>query len=458
MAERPYVVIAGCGKVGEKIVSMLYQEDFAIAVIDKNADRVSDLVNKYDIRGITGNGASEEVLRDADIRNADMFIAVSKSDELNLLFCTLVKAIKDIPTVARVRTPVYTESLHLLKKTLGITMIINPEMEAAIEASRILSLPAAYDVTVLGGGMVELVKFSLPKECLYLNRTVSEIDNAIPGQFIIAAVHRRKTDEIFIPGGDFVVEENDHISMIAPKKDVRPFFKKMGISNPKVKNCLIVGGGKASYFLAKELIKNKINVKIIERDIETCNLLSELLPDAIIIHGDGSNEGLLLEEGIQDAQAFVPFTGIDEENVILSLHAKANSSAKIILKLDRGSFEQTIRDLHAGTAISPRNITTEAIVAYARAMKSASGSKIEALYHMYDGRVEVLEFKINQASKATDILLKDLSLKKGTVVGFIRRKDEFIVPKGNDCIKLGDAVTIVTRNLGFKDIDDIIDD
>ena len=456
MADKPYVVISGCGKVGEKIVSMLYAEGFLIAVIDKNADRINDLVNQYDIRGIVANGASEEALKDAEIKEADMFIAVSKSDELNLLCCTLVKAIKDIPTVARVRTPVYTESVHLLKQALGITMIINPELETAIEASRILSLPAAYDVTLLGGGKAELVKFKIPPNCTYINHTISEIDNAIPGEFIIGAIHRAD-DSIHIPGGDFVIEANDHVSLIAPKQVVRTFFKKMGIENQKVKNCMIVGGGKASYFLAKELIKNKIVVKIIERDQETCTLLSELLPEAIIIHGDGSNEGLLLEEGLSETQAFVPFTGIDEENVILALHAKANSDAKIILKLDRGSFGRTIRGLHAGTTLSPRSITTEAIVAYARAMKSASGSKIEALYHMYDERVEVLEFRIDQTSKAINIPLKDLSLKKGTVVGFIKRDEEFIVPKGNDCIKQGDTVMIITRNLGFNNIDDILD-
>ena len=303
----------------------------------------------------------------------------------------------------------------------------------------------------------QLVKFKIPDNCSYTGHTVSEIDNSIPGQFIIPAIHR-VGEGVHIPRGDFVLEAGDHVSLIAPKEVVRTFFKKMGIENPKVKNCMIIGGGKASYFLAKELIKNKIIVKIIERDMDTCNLLSDLLPEAIIIHGDGSNEGLLLEEGLRESQAFVPFTGIDEENVILALHAKANSDAKIILKLDRGSFGKTIRDLHAGTALSPRNITTEAIVAYARAMKSASGSKIEALYHMYDERVEVLEFRIDQTTKATNIPLKDLALKKGTVVGLIRRHSEFIVPKGNDCIKLGDTVMIITRNLGFKDIDDILDE
>ena len=454
--EKPYVVIVGCGKVGEKILDRLYHEDFLIAVIDNNAERVNDLVNQYDILGIVGNGASEEALNDANIMNADLFVAVSKSDEFNLLCCSLVKAIKGIPTIARVRTPVYNDSLHLLKTALGIKLIINPELEAAKEAARILSLPIADDVTLIGGGKAEIVRFTLPDNCNHLNETISQIDNDIPGSFIIPVVNR-PNDGIQIPRGDFVLKAGDHISLIAPKKVVRYFFKKMKIDNPKVKNCMIIGGGYCSFFLARELIRNKIAVKIIERDKKRCEQLTEVLPEAIIINGDGANEGLLIEEGLEDSQAFVPFTGIDEENIILALHAKANSNAKIITKLDRGSFHETIANLNAGTTLFPSNITTEAIVAYARAMKSASGSKIQALYHMYDDQVEVLEFLIDNSTKATDIPLKDLSLKKGTVVGFIRRGDTFIVPKGNDCIKQGDTVMVITRIPGFKDIDDILD-
>lgn len=454
--DKPYVVIVGCGKVGEKILDRLYAEDFLIAVIDNNAARIGDLVNKYDILGIVGNGASEDALNNADIMRADLFIAVSKSDEFNLLCCSLVKAIKGIPTIARVRTPVYNDSLHLLKSALGIKLIINPDLEAAKEAARILSLPVADDVTLLGEGKAEIVRFTLPDNCNHLNETISQIDSDIPGSFIIPVVDRPE-EGIHIPRGDFVLKAGDRMTLIAPKKVVRSFFKKMRIDNPKVKNCMIIGGGYCSYFLAKELIRNKIAVKIIEIDKKRCERLTELLPEAIIINGDGANEGLLMEEGLEDSQAFVPFTGIDEENIILALHAKANSDAKIITKLDRGSFHDTISNLNAGTTLFPRNITSEAIVAYARAMKSASGSKIQALYHMYDDQVEVLEFLIDQPTKATDTPLKDLSLKKGTVVGFIKRGESFIVPKGNDCIKQGDAVMIITRNLGFKDIDDILE-
>ncbi len=451
----PYVIIAGCGKVGEKIVHVLNAENFSIAVIDWNAQRINDLVNQYDILGIVGNGASEEALTNADVESADLFIAVSPSDEFNLLCCALVKAMKDIPTIARVRTPVYTESVHLIKKALGTTMIINPELETAMESSRILSLPAAYDVTLLAGGKAELVKFKMPENNRFSGKSISEIDNAIPGDFIIAAIHR-SNDEVYIPNGDFVLEPRDHVSLIASKKMVRTFFKEMRIENEKVKNCMIIGGGRSSYFLAKELIKNRINVKIIEKDLIKCHRLSDKLPEAIIIHGDGANEGLLLEEGLTDTQGFVAFTGIDEENVILALHAQANSNAKVIFKLDRGSFKQTLKDLHAGTTLSPRDITTEAIVAYARAMKSASGSKIETLYHMYDERVEVLEFSIDQETRVTNIPLKDLPIKDGTVIGFIRRGEQFIVPKGNDCIMQGDTVLIVTINLQFSEIDDIL--
>ena len=450
----PYVVIAGCGKVGEKIVKMLFEEKFNISVIDTNANRVNDLVNQYDILGVVGNGASEDALERADVKSADLFIAVTPSDEFNLLCCALVKAVKDIPTIARVRTPVYSESVALIMKSLGITMIINPEQEAAMEAARILSLPAANDVTLLGNGKAQVVRFVMPDDNKYASHTISEIDNAIKGEFIIGAIKRG--DDVYIPDGNFTVEAGDHISLIASGEMIRTFFHKMKMENKKVKNCLIVGGGRTSYFLAKELIKNDVEVKIIEKDLIRCHRLSDVLPEAIIINGDGANEGLLLEEGLPDTQGFAAFTGIDEQNVILALHAKANSNAKVIYKLDRGNFIKTLDNLDAGTLLSPRDITSEAIIRYARAMKSASDSEIEALYHMYDEQVELLAFRIDKRSAATDIPLKELPIKKGTVVGYIRRDEQFIVPKGNDCIKVGDVVMIVSKNLGFSEIDDIL--
>ena len=455
--DSPYVVIVGCGKVGQKIVSCLYEEKFSIAVIDNDADEVADIINEYDVLGVVGNGASEQALEEADIVSADIFIAVSQSDEFNLLCCALVKSIKDIPTIARVRTPVYTDSIHLLKKSLGITMIINPELETAVEAARILNLPAAYSVTVLGGGESILSRAMVPAESKIVGKTLMEIDNMVAGDFLIPIVYRSGTD-IYIPDGDFKIEAEDNIALLSTKQVAHNFYESMGFNNTKVKNCMIVGGGRTAYFLARELIKNKTKVKIIEQNIDRCKELSDLLPEAIIIHGDGSNEGLLLEEGLTDTQGFVPFTGIDEENVVLALHAKANSDAKIVLKFDRGSFIKTVRELDAGTMLFTRNITSDAIVAFARTMKSTKGSKIQSLYSMYDGKIEVLEFLIDTSSDATDTPLKDLKLKPGTVISTIRRGRRIIIPKGNDKILKGDIIDIVTTNIGLKDLDEILDD
>ena len=387
------IIIVGCGKVGTTLVEQLSKEGHDIIIIDKNAKKVQEIANIYDIMGIVGNGASYSVQMDAGIEDTDLIISVTESDELNLLCCTVAKQVGDCAAIARVRTPDYSKEAGYLREKLGLAMIINPELEAAREAARILFLPSALEVNSFAHGQAELIKFAI-----------------------------------------------SHI----------------GFETKQVKNTMIIGGGKAAYYLAKNLLDVGIDVKIIESNKERCEELSILLPKAIIINGDGTDQELLREEGLPYVESFVPLTGIDEENILLTLHTRQVSKAKVITKINRINFKDVIAKLDLGSVIYPRYITSEAIIAYVRARQASLDSNIETLYHMFDHRVEAIEFRVYEESAVTNIPLKDLALKKDLLFCFINRNGAIILPNGQDSIQVGDTVMVVTTHTGFNDLRDIL--
>ena len=384
------IIIVGCGKVGMTLIEQLSKEGHDITIIDKNAAKVQEMSNLYDIMGLVGNGASYSVQMEAGIENADLIIAVTASDELNLLCCTVAKQVGDCAAIARVRTPDYSKEAGYLREKLGLTMIINPELEASLETARILYLPTALEVNSFAHGQAEIVKFKIPDGNLLDGMTIATLGKSITNDILICAIERE--GEVYIPGGNFQMAKDDIVSFVAPRRHIRSFLKKIGFKTKQVKDAMIVGGGKASYYLAKQLIAMGIDVKIIEQNKERCEELSILLPEAIIINGDGTDEEVLREEGIEYAQAFIPLTGIDEENIMLTLHAKQVSNAKLITKINRSTFKNVISKLDLGSVIYPRYITSEAIIAYVRAKKNSTNSNIETLYHMFDNRAEAIEF------------------------------------------------------------------
>ena len=439
------IIIVGCGKVGMTLIEQLSKEGHDITIIDKNAAKVQEMSNLYDIMGLVGNGASYSVQMEAGIENADLIIAVTASDELNLLCCTVAKQVGDCAAIARVRTPDYSKEAGYLREKLGLTMIINPELEASLETARILYLPTALEVNSFAHGQAEIVKFKIPEGNLL---------DGMTNEILICAIERE--GEVYIPGGNFQMAKNDIVSFVAPRRHIRSFLKKIGFKTKQVKDAMIVGGGKASYYLAKQLIAMGIDVKIIEQNKERCEELSILLPEAIIINGDGTDEEVLREEGIEYAQAFIPLTGIDEENIMLTLHAKQVSNAKLITKINRSTFKNVISKLDLGSVIYPRYITSEAIIAYVRAKKNSTNSNIETLYHMFDNRAEAIEFRVDEPSSVTGIPLKDLMLKNDLLVSFIYRNGKVQIPSGLDTIEVGDTVMIVTTHTGLDNIQDII--
>ena len=448
------IIIVGCGKVGANLVAQLSKEGHDITVIDKKAEKIQDITNIYDVMGLVGNGASYSTQMEAGIEETDLIIAVTDSDELNLLCCTVAKRVGKCAAIARVRTPDYSEETGYLREQLGLALIINPELEAAREVARILYLPTALEVNSFAHGQAELVKFKVPEGNLLNGLSLAYLGKNITNDILICAVERN--GEVYMPNGDFVLQSGDVVSFVSERHIARDFLKQIGLATRQVKDTMIIGASKAAYYLAKELLNMGISVKIIEKEKENCESLSVKLPKAIIINGDGTDPDILKEEGIETVQSFIPLTGIDEENIMLTLYAKQVSKAKVVTKINRVNYKQVINNLDLGSLVYPKYITSEAIIAYVRAKKNSMGSNIETLYHMFDSRVEAIEFIVEENSKVSGVPIKDLKLKKDVLISFINHNGHIIIPTGNDEIEDGDTVMIVTKNTGFTGIDDIV--
>lgn len=448
------IIIVGCGKVGANLVDQLSKEGHDITVIDKKAEKIQDITNIYDVMGLVGNGASYSTQMEAGIEETDLIIAVTDSDELNLLCCTVAKRVGKCAAIARVRTPDYSEETGYLREQLGLALIINPELEAAREVARILYLPTALEVNSFAHGQAELVKFKVPEGNLLNGLSLAYLGKNITNDILICAVERN--GEVYMPNGDFVLRSGDVVSFVSERHIARDFLKQIGLATRQVKDTMIIGASKAAYYLAKELLNMGISVKIIEKEKENCESLSVKLPKAIIINGDGTDPDILKEEGIETVQSFIPLTGIDEENIMLTLYAKQVSKAKVVTKINRVNYKQVINNLDLGSLVYPKYITSEAIIAYVRAKKNSMGSNIETLYHMFDSRVEAIEFIVEENSKVSGVPIKDLKLKKDVLISFINHNGHIIIPTGNDEIEDGDTVMIVTKNTGFTGIDDIV--
>ncbi|MDD3218947.1 MAG: Trk system potassium transporter TrkA [Lachnospiraceae bacterium] len=448
------IIIVGCGKVGMTITEQLSNEGHDLAVIDLNNGVIHDATNNFDVMGVVGNGASYNVQMEAGIEEADVLIAVTASDELNLLCCLIAKKAGNCNTIARVRNPMYNKEINFIKEELGLSMIINPEYAAATEISRILRFPTAIKIDTFAKGKVELLEFIIAEGSLLHNCSLIDVAKQLKTDVLVCAVERN--EEVIIPNGSFVLHQGDVISIVAPPRNSRMFFKKIGVDTHQVKNAMIVGGGTIAYYLAASLLNMGIDVKIVEKNQERCEQLSELLPKAVIIHGDATNEDVLMEEGITHCEAFVSLTGIDEGNIFLSLFARNQSKAKIVTKINRISFDDIINTFNLGSLIYPKYITAEYIVRYVRAMQNSIGSNVETLYRIIDNKVEALEFVIRENNGIVGIPLEKLNLKNNLLIACINRRGSIIAPNGQTEIKVGDTVIIVTTQKGLQDIKDIL--
>lgn len=449
------IIIVGCGKVGTKLVEQLSrEEEHNITLVDVRAYVVQDVVNEYDIMGVVGSGTDIDTLTEADVEKADVIIAVAGSDELNLMICLMAKKLGNCQTIARVRKPEYFKSINLIKEELGLTMVINPEQAAAHEIARVLRFPSAIKIDTFAKGRVEILNFEVSEGNVLDGMKLSEISSKLKTPILVCGVERN--DEAFIPSGNFVIHANDLISIVAPIGEAGKFFKKIGVRTDRVKDALIVGGGETAYYLAKRLLKTGIDVKIIEQSQDRCDELFQLLPEATITHGDGTDNKVLIEEGIQKYDSFISLTNIDEENVLLSLYAKSITDGKVVTKINRIDYGNVLDDLQLGTTIYPKNITAEYILRFVRAKQNSLGSSIETMHFILDGKAEALEFRVKENSPISNKKLMDLKLKENILIVSINRSGKIIIPHGQDIILPEDTVVVVTLKEGFTDISDIL--
>lgn len=448
------IVIIGDGKVGYKLAKQLSSEKYDIILIDNNEEKLRKSIERMDVFCVVGEGGSVEVQQRADVPHADLVIACTSTDECNMLSCLIARRLGARHTIARVRNPIYYKQIDFLKKDLHLSMVVNPELIVVGDITRLLLFPDASKVETFVKGRVELVEF--PIHCGKLEGlSLSELYARFQVQVLVCAVESGET--VLIPDGDYILKAGDKLHIAASHQNMEQFFKKIALRKEKIKNAMICGGGRVAYYLASQLCNLGMNVKIIERNRERCEELCELLPQATIINGDATEHDLLIEEGIEKTDAFIALTGMDEENIIMSLFASKQSVSKVIVKINEDRRAMMIDELGLDSIVSAKTATADAILGYVRARRNSQCSaNVETMYQLLDGRVEALEFIIKSENAYTGVPLKDLNLKVNNIIACIARGRKIIIPNGDDSIQVGDSVVIITMTKQIRDLDDIL--
>lgn len=450
------IIIMGNGKIGRTLISSLVKEGHNIIAIDDDSAVITELTNIYDIMGVCGNGVDCDVLEEADVENAELFVATTGSDELNMLACFLAKKMGATQTIARIRNPEYNDrSLRFMRQHLDLSLSINPDLLAAQELFNILKLPSAVKIEKFSRRNFEILELKLKEDSEIGGMNLIELRSKYNAKFLICTVQRG--EEVFIPDGNFVLKGGDKIGITADKSEIHKLLKSMKILRRQAKSVMILGGSKTAFYLAKMLINAGSSVKIIERDRDICHKLCDTLPKAVIIHGDGAQQELLLEAGLESTDAFVALTGMDEENILISIFAQTQGVPKVISKSNRPELYSMAKKLGLDCVVSPREITSDLVVSYARALKNSLGdNNIETLYNLMDGKAEALEFNVTAQSNVTDIPLRDLKTRPNALIAGIIRGRKAIIPSGEDLIMVGDKVIVITSGRGLSDLTDIL--
>ena len=452
------IIISGCGKVGHTLAKQLVKENHDIIIIDNDPRIAEEVGNELDVFCVTGDAASHEVLTEAGVQDADLIISMTESDEKNLLICLIGKKLGVKHTIARVRNPVYAESVSLIKHDLGLSMFINPELSAAREISRILRCPAATKIEPFAKGRVEMFSCTIKPDSVLDGIVLKDISSAVKCRVFICGVQRN--NEVYIPDGMFELKAGDVISFIASYKDSNIFFKRIGENTSKIKNVVIMGGGRLTYYLSRIILEaGGVNVKIIEVNKERCIELDEHFQKATIINGDATDTTLFKEEDIENADAVVSLTGIDEQNVLISQYiSEKHPDIKVITKIKHSDFENMFRHMKVGSLINPKNLTADNIIRYVRAMQNSSySSDIVTLHHVIDGKAEALEFIVNGSHEFLGKPIETLKLRKDVLLASISRKGRVFTPSGKDTIEAGDTVIAVTMLTGISSINDLFE-
>lgn len=448
------IIIVGVGKIGLTITEMLSHEEHDITIIDTNQAIVQNVIDTYDVKGVVGNGASNEVLMNALAQKSDILIASTSSDEINILSCLVSRKFGVKYTIARVRNPEYSSQIDFFHKVLGISLIVNPELETAYEIYRILRFPQALKIDSFANGRVEIAEMIVKNNSPLVGKSLSEIRKELDVNVLICIVERNQ--RTYIPDGNFILQANDRIYVNAENYEVNRFFKKAGSVMSKVKTVMIIGGSRIAYYLAKRLVKSKIMVKIIEIEKKRCEEFCKLLPEVDIICGEGSDQALLFEEGIENVDALVTLTGYDEDNIIISLFAQTIKVPKIITKVNRYNLSSILKKINLDSIITPKEVIANQIIRYIRSLENTIESEVRTLFKLANNQVEASEFYISEPTKFTGIPLKDLKLKPNTLIASIIRGNQVIIPSGQDYMLPNDSVIVVTNNNYIHNLEDII--
>ncbi len=451
------IIIAGIGKIGFAVAGTLVKEGHDVTVIDKSAEIVTDVTNIYDVIGVCGNCADCEILEEAGIDKADLFICFTDSDEMNMLSCYIAKKMGAKHTVARIRNPEYNDrSLGFMRQQLNLSMSVNPELLVAQELYNILKLPSAFKVEYFARRSLEIIEIKLKSDSPLCGKKLSKLREKQNVQFLIGAVLRE--GRVIIPDGNFELSAGDIISVAATPADMQKLLKGLGIITKKARSVMILGGSKTAYYLSKMLLSSGNEVKIIEKNAARCEELSDIIPKAVLINGDGSQQELLKEEGLLSLDAFVTLTGMDEENILMSIFAASQNVPKVISKVNRSEMVKMAENLGLDCVVSSKSITSDIILRYTRALENSIDSdSIETLYKMMDGKVEALEFKLNDSSDLFGIPIKEMKIKPGVLIAaIIRANKKTVIPSGDDCVMQGDRVIVLSATSHITQLSDVL--
>lgn len=450
------IIIVGGGKVGNSLAGILCEEH-NVTVIDTNESRIQTIVNEFDVKGIVGNCLQTVVLEEADVEKCKIFIALTNSDEVNILSCLIAKKMKARHCIARVRNPEFNKQLVFMREELGISMMVNPDYNSANEIAKVLRYPDAINIDTFAKGRVDLAEIRITSGSILENIALLQLSKRLRLDILICAVQRG--DEVIIPNGNFVLHAGDKIHVTASHSNMVKFFKSISSAyrEKRVKSAVLIGGGRVGYHLAQHLREMGVKVKIIEIDEKRCLELSERLDKVSIICGDGTNQDIIREERVYDADAVVTLTGIDEENILMSLLAKNNGVEKVVTKVNRMNLMQLSETLNLDSIISPKTIMVDQILQYVRAKQNSTGNSVTTLYRLVNDRLEAIEFVVRENKEYLGVPLKKLKLRSGILIASIARGNELIIPKGDDCIMMNDSVVVVTTNRGFEDLKEIFD-
>ena len=447
------IVIAGGGKVGTSLCQMLNTEEHDVVLIELDPLQLEDLSSRMDILGILGSASSYEVQVEAGVQEADAFVSVTPHDELNLIACTIAKSLGVRYTVARVTNPEYSTRMSMMYEILGISQLLNPSLLAAQELARMIQFPTALSVESLAGNYFYLVEVEVPQGNRLIGKDLIAFRKEIP-DVLVCAIDRQ--DSVFIPRGPTILEAGDRLFLTGTRRSLRQVYRILASDHDELRSILIIGGGKITYYLLRQIASLKLRIKVIERDPVMAAQLAEEFPQVQVILGDGTNQDLLEEQRIAHYDCTIALTGVDEENILISLFGIDQGVPRNITKVNRLRLLQLIREVRLQTVITPYSIMSTEILRGVRAMRGTRGSELEALYRIAEGQVEALEFLVVPHARVSDTPIMALRIQPGVLIAAIVRAGEVIFPTGHDMIRSGDRVFVVTTNPGYDEIEDIL--